>query len=301
MAAPGAVTHPGRLARAAPQRPGQARCHAPTARRGPDGLPAHEAGLLRCHELPGARACVRACGPPKSGLFLCLFAHGLRGYDLRAARRRRFPARGCPDLCGKRARGDVCRRPPLPLRLLGAHGDFIRAFGIAPARTICRGSRVPLPPGPHLRGAHPACGDRAALVPDRVTCLRGHGRSFRRLGLGHDPHRFSSQRGCPATGGMASGRLPRGHGHGRGLHDRVHHQVRSLRFDSRLRRDGTPGVVGRRHGRLRRGLRCAGKRRAPAIGLPHYQPGWLHGLRCGNRDRAGHERRHGPRLRAHPL
>ena len=63
------------------------------------------------------------------------------------------------------------------------------------------------------------------------------------------------------------------------------------------RRDGTVDLVGSGHGRLRRGLRGAGKRRAPAVGLPHHQPGWLHGLRGWDRHRVGHKRCHGPRLR----
>ncbi len=64
---------------------------------------------------------------------------------------------------------------------------------------------------------------------------------------------------------------------------------------------GNPGVVGSDHGRLWRGLRRAGERCPPTVGLPHHQPGGLHGLRRRDRHRFGPQRCHGARLRAHSL
>ncbi len=61
------------------------------------------------------------------------------------------------------------------------------------------------------------------------------------------------------------------------------------------------GLDGRRHGPLRRGLRDAAERRPPPAGLPHRQPGGLHGLRRRARDGTGAERLGRPRLRPHPL
>ena len=78
--------------------------------------------------------------------------------------------------------------------------------------------------------------------------------------------------------------------HGSRVPDRVHDQVRDLRLDPRLCRHRHPRVVGGRHGGVRRGVRGARKRCPAAARLLHHQPGRLHGVRRGNRYRAGLER-----------
>ena len=237
----------------------QASGHAGSSCRSADRLLCDEAWNLRRHELPRTTSRVRTRGPFEPGLFLCVFDHGLHRHAVRAPCQRRFPARGCADLCRQRARGDVCRGLPFALRVLGTHGDFILAFGIAAPRDIGCGSGVPLSPGSHIRRTASARRNRTALVPDRLACLRGYGSLFGRPGLGVDPRRVSPQCGGSTTRRMASGRVPRSYGDGCGLHDCVHDQVGSLRPAPRFRRHGAFGVVGRGHGGLRRRLRRAGK------------------------------------------
>lgn len=214
MGASRAIAHRWRLGITLPQRPHQALGDAaPTCRR-PVHLPAHDAWQLWRGELPRSRPRVWSSGQVKPDVFVCVLDHGLAGHGLRAPRERRCPARQRPDICGGRARGDICRGLPLPFRLLGAPGDLICASGMAAPRSFCRGSRVPLPSGPRIRGAPSLYRDRAAFLADWDTCFRGHGCFFRRCGLDLDPPSLSPQRGGPASGGMASRCLSRGHRHG---------------------------------------------------------------------------------------
>ena len=193
-------------------------------------------------------------------------------------------------------------------------GDFLSLFlfwelmalsadaaRLAAARAARRRRRLPLPAGSCIRRTVSARRDRPSLVPDRVARLRGHDALCRKPGVRSDPHRVSPERGGASAGRLASRRVPGGHRHGRRVPHCLYHQVRGLHVDPRIRRHGNPRVVGSRHGGLRSGLRRSGKRCEEAARVPHHQPGRLHGLRRGDRHRAGAERRGGPRLRAHPL
>ena len=178
MGTSGTPADPGRVDPAVSQRQGQACGHARPPRGGPHRLPAHDRGNLRCCELSRSGRRVRTRRQPQPGLFIRLFADGFPGDGLRAPRRRRFATRGRPDLRGGCAGGDIRRRLPFLLRFLGAHGDFIGAAGVAAPRTGRYGGRVPVPSGPPGGRAHPPGGNRASLVPDRLTFLRRHGSVF---------------------------------------------------------------------------------------------------------------------------
>src|SRR3989442_509437 len=121
----------------------QASGHAGSSCRSADRLLCDEAWNLRRHELPRTTSGVRTRGPFEPGLFLCVFDHGLHRHAVRAPCQRRFPARGCADLCRQRARGDVCRGLPFALRVLGTHGDFILAAFLLNAAVPPLGAWLP--------------------------------------------------------------------------------------------------------------------------------------------------------------
>ena len=162
-------------------------------------------------------------------------------------------------------------------------------------------SRIPVSSGSRIRRVVPARRDRPLLVAVRVARLRRHVGLCGDCRVRADSRRLPSQCGGAAPGRLASGRLSGGHRHRRRVSHRLYHEVCGLCPDSRIRRHGAPGVVGSRDGGLRRGVRRARERCEEAARVPHHQPGGLHGLRGGDRHRAGLERHDRPRLLAHPL
>ena len=274
-----------------PPRPG--RCH----RRGCHG----QVRLLwrvQFHRRPGA---LRPRGQTQHGLRLGLRHHGLPGGAVRPPPRGGRPPHGRVLLRGGLARGDLRRRLPDALHLLGDHGLLVGLPDLVPQGEEIDRGRVPLPPVPRLRRAPVLHRDDALLRQDRELRLHQHPPRQRRLAGVPDPRRVRPERGGAAAPRLAPRRLPRGERGGGGVPLRLHHQDGGVRPGPRLLRVRDPGHHGDRDDRLRRLLRRDRKRHPPGPRLPHHQPGRLHGGGRRDRDRDGRQRRLGPRLRPHPV
>ena len=217
----------------------------------------------------------------------------------RAARRR---ARRHPGVRRRRSRGGLRGRLDHAVRLLGAHGGGVAVRGVVRRHPAVAGGGIPLSPGPYpgrlaalLRHPGPPAARRRGR-PGGADAKRHAGRRL----LAH-PSGGGRQRRGAAAARLADGCLPGGLGHRQRVPERLHHQDRRVRAHPPL--PGRRGAaVGRRgDDAVRRGLRHPGKRHPPPAGLPHRQPGRLHGRRGGHGHGAGPERQRRARLLPHPL